>query len=158
MSRITPRHTAAQYSAHQIAAKKFVECLNAYNDIMAKIQTAKQMVIDSGKWKTFDDCVEEIGEYVTDARQDYLIEDFDAFVVACEAEYPKHGVRVAIPGMIPEYAELENLKQSKIELINVVCSVIKTKAQSIFHASIIDQNEFLTLACKAVGINMEIKL
>lgn len=158
MARTTPRHTAAQYVKHEAAAKKFVECLNAYNDIMARIAVAKQAVIDSGKWKTFDDCVEEIGEYVTDARQDYLIEDFDAFVVACEAEYPKHGVRVAIPGMIPEHAELENLKQAKTELIEVVCSVIKTTAQSIFHASIIDQNKFLTLACKAVGINVEIKL
>ena len=158
MARTTPRHTAAQYSAHQIAAKKFVECLNAYNDIMAKIQTAKQAVIDSAKWKTFEDSVEEIGEFVTDARQDYLIEDFDAFVLACEAEYPKHGVQVAIPGMIPEYVELENLKQSKTVLINVVCSVIKADAQPILHASIIDQNEFLTLACKSVGINMEIKL
>ena len=158
MARTTPRHTAAQYVKHEAAAKKFVECLNAYNDIMSRITAAKQAVIDSGKWKTFEDCVEEIGEFVTDARQDYLIEDFDAFVIACEAEYPKHGVHVVIPGMIPEYVELENLKQSKTELINVVCSVIKTDAKSIFHASIVDQNKFLTLACKAVGIDVEIKL
>lgn len=157
MARTTPRHTAAQYVAHKIAAKKFVECLNAYNDIMTKIQAAKQAVIDSGKWKTFEDCVEEIGEYVTDARQDYLIEDFDAFVIACEAEYPKHGV-VSESGVIPEITAFENMKNAKTELIKVVCSVINADAQSIFHACINDQNEFLTLACKSVGINVEIKL
>jgi len=158
MARTTPRHTAAQYVKHEAAAKKFVECLNAYNDIMTKIQAAKQAVIDSGMWKTFEDCVEEIGEYVTDARQDYLIEDFDSFMIACEAEYPKHGVVVSESGVIPEITAFENMKNAKTELINVVCSVINADAQPIFHACINDQNEFLTLACKSVGINVEIKL
>ena len=148
------RHTAEQHAQHQIAAVAFSLRLKDYTDIMTKIAKAKKAVIENGKWKTYEDCVDEIGEYVTDPKQDYLIEDFKAYVAACEAEYPKHGITIVEPGMIPERKENKAMQDAKIELFKIASEIISFDYTTLLHASVADQNQFLTVACKAVGVEI----
>ena len=125
---------------------------------MARITAAKQNVLNACKWTTDAEFVECVGEVITDPSNDFMLADYDSFVVACEAEYPKHGVVVAESGLVPEHEAFDAMSNARTDLIKVVCEIAGINLGTIMSASIIKQNEFATLACKAVGFNVEIKL
>lgn len=59
---------------------------------MSRITTAKKNVLNACNWITDAQFVEYVGEVITDPSNDFMLADFDAYVIACEAEYPKHGL------------------------------------------------------------------
>lgn len=149
-------HTIAQYAAHEAVAFNFVKCVNAYNDIMAHITAAKQDVLNANTWATDAEFVADVGAVITDPSNDFMLADFDAYVLACEAEYPKHGVIVTESGLVPEHAAYDAMTKARTALIKVVCEITGVESSGVLNASIVKQNEFASLACEAVGIKIKL--
>ncbi len=62
-------------------ALNYVKCINAYNLVLSQINEIKKIILTSQQWKTDQEWIEEVGEFITSPQSDYLMSaaDFEVY-------------------------------------------------------------------------------